>query len=100
MDLLSPTHRVIAPDNYGAGKSPEWPSTSRMALQDEVEFLEPVLSLPDEPFTLIGHSYGGAVALRAALANPKRIRALVLYEPTLFAVLDPASISASEANRI
>lgn len=100
MDLLSPTHRVIAPDNYGAGKSPEWHSSSRIALQDEVDFLEPVLSLPDAPFTLVGHSYGGAVALRAALANPKRVRALVLYEPTLFAVIDQASMSAKEREKI
>jgi pimeloyl-ACP methyl ester carboxylesterase len=50
---------------------------------DEADFLDPVLSLPDEPFTLIGHSYGGAVALRAALANPKRVRKLVLYEAHL-----------------
>src|SRR5262245_43443183 len=100
MDLLSPTHRVIAPDNYGAGKSPDWHSRSHISLQDEVDFLEPVLSLPGEPLTLIGHSYGGAVALRAALANPTRVRALVLYEPTLFAVIDPSSMSASEKNRI
>ena len=100
MDLLSPSHRVIAPDNYGAGKSPDWPSRSHISLQDEADFLEPVLSLPDEPFTLIGHSYGGAVALRAALANPKRVRALVLSEPTLFAVIDAGSISAKEREKI
>ena len=100
MELLAPTHRVIAPDNYGAGKSPDWHSSTHIALQDEVDFLEPVLALSDEPFTLIGHSYGGAVALRAALANPKRVRALVLYEPTLFAVIDPASMSARERAKI
>jgi len=100
MDLLSPTHRVIAPDNYGAGKSPDWHSRTHISLQDEVEFLEPVLSLPGDPFTLVGHSYGGAIALRAALANPGRVRALVLYEPTLFAVIDRESLSGSEASRI
>ena len=100
MDMLSPTHRVIAPDNYGAGKSPDWHSRSHIALQDEVEFLEPVLSLPEEPFTLVGHSYGGAVALRAALANPARLRALVLYEPTLFAVIEGTSLSARERDKI
>lgn len=100
MDLLSPTHRVIAPDNYGAGKSPDWHSPSRIALQDEVDFLEPVFSQAEQPFALIGHSYGGAIALRAALANPQRLRALVLYEPTLFALIDPASMSAKQRDTI
>ena len=40
------------------------------------------------PLTLVGHSYGAAVALRAALDRPERVRALVLYEPTLFALID------------
>ena len=26
MDLFSPSHRVLAPDSYGAGKSIDWPS--------------------------------------------------------------------------
>jgi len=30
--------------------------------------------------SLVGHSYGGAVALIAALAHPHMLRALVLYE--------------------
>jgi pimeloyl-ACP methyl ester carboxylesterase len=37
---------------------------------------------------LVGHSYGAAVALRAALERPGRVRALALYEPTLFALVD------------
>ena len=37
---------------------------------------------------LVGHSYGAAVALIAALACPERVRALVLYEPTLFSLVD------------
>ena len=40
------------------------------------------------PLTLVGHSYGAAVALRAALDRPERVRAMVLYEPTLFSLVD------------
>jgi hypothetical protein len=53
-----------------------------------------------QPETLVGHSYGGAVALIAALAQPRRIRALALYEPTLFALLEPESPSPNEADGI
>jgi pimeloyl-ACP methyl ester carboxylesterase len=88
MDLLSGTHRVLAPDSYGSGKSPDWHSDREIALHDEVNLIEPVLALAGSPFTLVGHSYGAAVALIAALANPGRIRALAMYEPTLFALVD------------
>jgi pimeloyl-ACP methyl ester carboxylesterase len=88
IELLSPTHRVLAPDCYGAGKSPEWPSDRKIRLDDEVDFLEPVLPSASESCIVVGHSYGGAVGLIAALRHPDRIRALALYEPTLFAVVD------------
>ncbi|MGQ0764186.1 MAG: alpha/beta fold hydrolase [Gemmatimonadota bacterium] len=39
-------------------------------------------------FSLVGHSYGGAVALLAALKYRSRVRSLALYEPTLFALVD------------
>jgi pimeloyl-ACP methyl ester carboxylesterase len=88
MDRLAPRFRVFAPDSYGSGKSPEWPSDRVIALHDEVALIEPVLAQAGSPLTLIGHSYGAAVALVAALANPRRVRAMALYEPTLFALID------------
>ena len=88
MELLASTHRVLAVDSYGSGKSPEWPSDRVISLDDEVDFIEPVLQRAGAPFALVGHSYGAAVALLAALRNAERVRALVLYEPSLFAVVD------------
>ena len=66
-ELLAPRFRVIAPDLYGAGASPEWPSDRAITLADEVALLEPVLGGAEAPFALVGHSYGAAVALKAAL---------------------------------
>ncbi len=88
MDLLSGSHRVLAPDSYGSGKTPDWHSDREIALQDEVNLVEPVLARAGTPFALVGHSYGAAVALIAAVANPGRIRALAMYEPTLFSLVD------------
>ena len=88
MDLLAPTFHVLAPDSYGSGKSPDWPSDRIISLLDEVALIEPVLAMAGSPLTLVGHSYGAAIALIAALANPGRVRAIALYEPTLFALLD------------
>lgn len=100
MDALTPKYHVFAPDSYGSGKSPQWPSEQMINLRDEAEFLEPVFYRAGTPFALVGHSYGGAVALIAALANPGRVRALALYEPTLFAVVDAESPSPNAADGI
>ena len=88
MDLLATRHTVLAPDSYGCGKSPDWPSDREIRLSDEVRFLEPVLDLAGTPCAVVGHSYGAAVALVTAVLHPHRIRALALYEPTLFALVD------------
>lgn len=100
MELLAPNFRVLAPDSYGAGKSPAWPMRRSVSLRDEAAFLEPVFAQAGEPLTLIGHSYGAAVALIAALEHPQRVRALALYEPTLFSLLDAESPPPNEADGI
>lgn len=38
-------------------------------------------------FHLVGHSYGGAVALKIALTQPQRVLSLTLIEPVLFHLL-------------
>lgn len=91
MERLSPTRRVLAPDSLGAGKSPPWPADRVVTLRDEVVLLEPVFTQAGSTMSLVGHSYGGAVALMAALAMPGRVRALTVYEPTLFSLLEAAS---------
>lgn len=100
MDLLAPRFHVLAADSYGAGKSPPWPVGRRIALRDEVALLEPVLARAGEGFSLVGHSYGGALALIAALAHRDRVRALALYEPTLFAIVEQESPPPNDVDGI
>lgn len=100
MARLAPRHRVLAPDAYDSGASPEWPSDRRIALADEVALLDPVLAQAGDAFSLVGHSYGGAVALIAALQQPQRVRALVLYEPTLFSLIEADGPAPNEADGI
>jgi len=88
MESLAPRFHVLAADSYGAGKSPEWPTDRPIWLQDEVALLEPVFDHAGDPFSLVAHSYGAAVALLAAASQPHRIRAMAVYEPTLFSLLD------------
>lgn len=100
MELLEPQFHVLAADSYGAGKGPAWPMDRILWLREEVALLEPVFARATRPFALVGHSYGGALALIAALAQPGRVRALVLYEPTLFALLDAESPPPNAADGI
>jgi pimeloyl-ACP methyl ester carboxylesterase len=100
MELLAPKFRVFAPDSYGSGKSPAWPTDRPLSLRDEAALLESVFARAGEPFTLVGHSYGAAIALIAALAQPDRVRALVLYEPILFSLLDAEAPPPNAADGI
>ena len=100
VDLLAPRFHVFAVDSYGSGKSPAWPEARLMTLGDEAAFIEPVFARGGDPFALVGHSYGGAVALVAALKNPRRVRALALYEPTLFSLVDAERPPPNEADGI
>lgn len=100
MDLLAPKFRVFAVDSYGSGKSPDWHSDRVISLGDEAAFIEPVLAKAGAPLALVGHSYGAAIALIAALANPGRVRALALYEPTLFSLIETERPAPNDADGI
>ena len=100
MERLAPQFRVLAADSYGSGRSPAWPTDRPLGLRDESALLEPVFARAGSPFALVGHSYGGAVALIAAVTQPHRVRALALYEPTLFALVDAEARPPNDADGI
>ncbi|HEX8619705.1 MAG TPA: alpha/beta hydrolase [Thermoanaerobaculia bacterium] len=84
-ELLSPDHRVIAPDLLGYGASGAWPDGEPFHFRQDVDLLA---SLLDEPAHLVGHSYGGFLALQLALAHPRLVRSIAVYEPVAFGILD------------
>jgi pimeloyl-ACP methyl ester carboxylesterase len=100
LELLSPRFHVFAPDSYGSGKSMDWPSKRTIFLNDEVDFIEPVLGSAGESFFIVAHSYGAATALKVALRYPQRVRAMALYEPTLFSLIDAESLTPNAADGI
>ena len=87
MGRLGERCHVIAPELMGYGRNPAWPGDRPLRLADEVAALAPVFDAAGATFSLVGHSYGGAVALRAALHHRERLRYLIIYEPTLFGLL-------------
>lgn len=50
----------------------------------------------DEPFHLVGHSFGALMALDFALDHPQRVRSLVLAEPPAFWVVPPEDMRNSD----
>jgi pimeloyl-ACP methyl ester carboxylesterase len=98
MERLGGRFRVLACDMSGYGKSPALPPDVPYTLDEEVSFLAPVFEAAGDGFHLVGHSYGGAVALKAALRHQARLRSLTLFEPVLFSLLI-ASAPQSDAAR-
>ena len=100
MDLLADRYHVIAADLYGSGKSAPWPGERPMWIDDQIAFLAPAFERAGESFHLVGHSYGGAIALKAALSFPAKLKSLVLYEPVLFSVLLSGAPNSDAAREI
>ena len=83
--------------------SSSWPAQRPLSLADEVALLDPVLAAAGGRCHLVGHSYGGAVALAVARARPECIDSLVLFEPVLFSLLvaeDPEQAASREITAV
>lgn len=73
---------------YSAGSA--WPIGACTTLDAEAQRLADLLAAAPRGVHLLGHSYGGSVALQLALRWPQRVRSLTLYEPVRFALLRDA----------
>ena len=74
---LSPDHRVFLYDQRGHGRSERPPSGYTLA---ELAADLDELTVPLGPCALVGHSYGGVVALRHAIDHTPRVTGVVLVD--------------------
>lgn len=77
---LADTYRIEFVDRRGFGRSAPRP--------DRVDFdldADDIASILGDGAHLVGHSYGGVVALLAASRHPGRVRSISVIEPPLFA---------------
>jgi pimeloyl-ACP methyl ester carboxylesterase len=94
---LTQRWRLIVPDRPGYGRSGP---VDRVDFEHESRALLPLLH--DRPH-VVGHSYGGVVALLMARAEPARVRSLTLIEPPAFAVAEehpPVAATIAQLKRL
>lgn len=86
--LLEARFRVIAPDLWGFGGTERWSGERELTHDDQALLVAGVIEqLCKQPVHLVGHSYGGATAVRLMLRNMALVRTAVLIEPILTPLL-------------
>jgi pimeloyl-ACP methyl ester carboxylesterase len=96
--LLPAGMRLVAPELMGYGAGETWASGRPASLEGEASRLAPLLAAAGAVH-LVGHSYGGAVALELALRWPQLVKTLTLFEPVRFNLLlaDPEHDAIGQA---
>lgn len=89
---LSLEYEVSAPNLLGYGGCPD-PIVEPFRFEQEVERL---LGMLEQPAILIGHSYGGFLALQLALRAPEKVGALVAFDPIAWGALRSTEPEALE----
>ena len=89
--LLESRFRVIAPDLWGFGGTDSWSGEQQLTHDHQAFLVAGVIQhLCEEPVDLVGHSYGGATAVRVILRNRDLVQTAVLIEPILPCLLELA----------
>lgn len=86
--LLEDDHQLIAPDLIGFGGTPAWPGPGELSHDLQADLVAAVIAhTAGTAVDVVGHSYGGASAVRLVLRRPELVRSLVLIEPVLTPLL-------------
>ncbi len=86
-ETLGSAYELIAPSFYGCGSSGPWPGDRPFNLAAEASRIVAVVDALGSPVHLVGHSYGGGVAIEVARTRPDMVASLSLYEPSSFYLL-------------
>jgi pimeloyl-ACP methyl ester carboxylesterase len=80
-------YRFNTPDLIGYGAAAQWSGRGGFSLAREAAAIRTVIGRLSEPVHLVGHSYGGGVALHIARTRPELLKSLTLIEPSAFHLL-------------
>jgi len=84
---LRPDLQVLTPDLYGQGTAPGWQGAPADIVAADTARISRLAAEVGGAIHLVGHSYGGAIALRVALHHPERVASVAVYEPVAMRVL-------------
>ena len=96
-EALGGRYELIAPEHYGCESTGPWTGEHAFTIADEAARAIALIDQSEDKVHLVGHSYGGGVALDVALARPDRIASLALYEPSAFHLLRQMGEPGAEA---
>jgi len=80
MDALKDRYRVRAVNLIGYGGTPPWREERPQSLDDQARVVEAALPEDADEVYLVGHSFGGAVAMKTAARLGGRVTKLALLE--------------------
>lgn len=91
-EWMAPDFRLIAPDLLGCGNTSGWPERSALTHDLQADLVNECIERHVGcAVDVVGHSYGGASAVRLYVNAPHRVRSLVLIEPILTCLLREAA---------
>ncbi|MGI9521949.1 MAG: alpha/beta fold hydrolase [Hyphomicrobiaceae bacterium] len=90
MDDLSSGFECLAVNPSGYAETDDFQADWPMSLDDEVEAVLALIASRKETIHLVGHSYGGAIAVKLAQRHEFRFSTLTLIEPAVYPLLSQA----------
>ncbi len=84
---LEPDLQVLMPDFHGHGAGPAWHGLDEDIVTADAARIARLARGVAGGVHLVGHSYGGALALRVALYHPQHVASVAVYEPVVFRLL-------------
>lgn len=78
---------AVAPDQWNCGERGPWPGHEPFTLASEAVAVHEIIDRLGTPVHLVGHSYGGGLALHVARHRPDDLASLTLIEPSAFHLL-------------
>jgi len=87
IETLRDRYRVLALNLYGYGSTTPWSADVPQTFEDQAGLVMALCEDTSGPVHIVGHSFGGGVALKAASLLGSKVGKLIAYEPIPFYLL-------------